>query len=513
MFKSKLTGRARWFGLLLISGLALIALLNRAQPPDRARASAFTPGDLVVVRIGDGMSGLGQAATPVFLDEFQPDGVLVQTLALPTAPNGSNRRLTLSGNVASEGGLTLSPNGRVLALAGYDALPGTAGVARTAVSSTNRVIARVDASGTVDTSTVITDGYNTNPINGAVSNDGTQFWTAGDGTGSDPGGLRYVTFGTSGASTGLSQTPPDGRIPAIFNGQLYLSAASGSNYNINTVGMGLPTTSGQSITTLPGLPTNNGNLYSYVFFDRTGNGTGLNSLYIADASNGLEKFSYDATNSRWITQGVVTSTALIGLTGLTGTIKNGSAILYGTVGNRLLNFTDSRPYDADFSSSTSVNLINPGISNTALRGVAFVPQGVAGTPPAITGQPISQTITYGASATLNVTATGTGTLSYQWYRGGSPTTGTLIPGATDPTYTTPALNATTIYSVRVSNAFGFTDSSVATITVNPNTPAYYQSADFAHQRDQRPDQSRRERNPCRRRNHRVRPDPYRFDDR
>jgi hypothetical protein len=40
----------------------------------------------------------------------------------------------------------------------------------------------------------------------------------------------------------------------------------------------------------------------------------------------------------------------------------------------------------------------------------------------ISTQPLSQTVASGSSATLNVTATGTGPLSYQWYVGSSGTT-------------------------------------------------------------------------------------------
>ncbi|MCA1733620.1 MAG: matrixin family metalloprotease, partial [Acidobacteria bacterium] len=91
------------------------------------------------------------------------------------------------------------------------------------------------------------------------------------------------------------------------------------------------------------------------------------------------------------------------------------------------------------------------------------------TAPAITTQPQNQTITSGQTARLSVSATGT-TLSYQWYSGGSPSTGTAISGATSASYTTPALTSTQTYSVRVSNTCGTVDSSVATVTVEPCTP-------------------------------------------
>jgi hypothetical protein len=59
--------------------------------------------------------------------------------------------------------------------------------------------------------------------------------------------------------------------------------------------------------------------------------------------------------------------------------------------------------------------------------------------PMITTHPADVTISRGTSTTLTVAATGT-YLSYQWYQGSS---GTTIPGATSPTYTTPALTTGT----------------------------------------------------------------------
>ena len=65
---------------------------------------------------------------------------------------------------------------------------------------------------------------------------------------------------------------------------------------------------------------------------------------------------------------------------------------------------------------------------------------------------------------LTVVATGSGTLTYQWYQGTSGS-GTPIGGATSSSYTTPALTSTTNYWVRVSNGAGTADSNTATIAV------------------------------------------------
>jgi len=102
-------------------------------------------------------------------------------------------------------------------------------------------------------------------------------------------------------------------------------------------------------------------------------------------------------------------------------------------------------------------------AGTANSNTATITIGV--TPPTITTQPQSQTIGSGQTATLSVTAAGTGPLSYQWFTGSSPTTTNPISGATASSFTTPALTSTTSYWVRVTNAAGTANSNTATVTV------------------------------------------------
>lgn len=86
-------------------------------------------------------------------------------------------------------------------------------------------------------------------------------------------------------------------------------------------------------------------------------------------------------------------------------------------------------------------------------------------PPVISEQPAPAVIALGATATLNVIATGVN-LSYQWYEGPSGTTLTPITGATSASFTTPALGANTSYWVRISNFAGGVDSAAATLVVD-----------------------------------------------
>jgi PKD repeat protein len=88
-------------------------------------------------------------------------------------------------------------------------------------------------------------------------------------------------------------------------------------------------------------------------------------------------------------------------------------------------------------------------------------------PPTITSQPTDQVVSEGQSATFTITATGDLPLSYQWKRNG-----TEIPGATEPSYTTPPVTPTdngATFRCTVSNAAGTADSVAATLTVADET--------------------------------------------
>jgi hypothetical protein len=83
--------------------------------------------------------------------------------------------------------------------------------------------------------------------------------------------------------------------------------------------------------------------------------------------------------------------------------------------------------------------------------------------PLIKGQPASQTVSAGQSASFSVSATGAAPLSYQWQRNG-----TIIAGANGASYTIPAVASAdngAAFSVTVSNADGSAASGAAVLTV------------------------------------------------
>lgn len=89
-------------------------------------------------------------------------------------------------------------------------------------------------------------------------------------------------------------------------------------------------------------------------------------------------------------------------------------------------------------------------------------------PPAIVNQPQSVSVGLGVLFSFSVTATGGGTLNYQW-----SLNGVLIPGATGPSYVKGAATDSDAgsYTVTVSNIAGGVTSNAATLTIAATTVA------------------------------------------
>ncbi len=332
-------------------------------------AAQITPGNLAVVRVGDGSAALTSASTAVFLDQFDrttPGGAL-GTIALPTAATLPQFPLTNSGSATSEGYLTQSVDGNYLVHTGYGTGPGTASIAGTASTAVNRVIARIALDGTVDTSTALTDAFNANNPRSAVTVDGTSFWAAGAGS-TTPVTNRGVVYasglGTT-TSTQLGGAFTNGRVIGIFGDQLFVSSQSGSNVGINTVGTGLPTTTGQSVVLLNGFtpPIGTPNQYDFWLADAA-------TLYVADersmaSGGGIQKWTESA--GTWTL--AYTLSPGTGCRGLSGIRDQSGTHLYATTtqvsANQLVTVDDTG-IGATFTTLATAP------TNTVFRGVRFV---------------------------------------------------------------------------------------------------------------------------------------------
>src|SRR5579862_2075535 len=163
-----------------VTRLALMTLLV-SLTPTAGRANSFTPGNLVIYRVGDGSAGLANTGNAIFLDEYNPTAqMVVNSIEMPTAPTGNNQPLIASGTSVSEGLLTRSADGRYIVLTGYATTMSTSGsLSSSPASMVPRGIGRVDSEGNVDTSTVLGDFADGNNPRSATSTDGASFWVAG----------------------------------------------------------------------------------------------------------------------------------------------------------------------------------------------------------------------------------------------------------------------------------------------------------------------------------------------
>jgi hypothetical protein len=317
-----------------------------------------------VVRIGNGGAALSSGSTAVAVEEWRTTGTTpLSTINLPIAASGNNKPLTMSGSATSEGCLSLSADGHYLALAGYASAPGTAMVKSTTV---DRVVGTIDAVGTVNTALSFSTGDNGDNVRAATTFDNIDVWISGAGSPNSNGGIWYTQRGTPG-EVQIVATPNTTRCVAIFGNQLYGSSGSGAFANVFSIGFGTP-------TTLPAMGpkslTTTANPYGFAMFDLPGGITGMDTMYVADETAGLQKWTYEG--SAWTLKPTTFSVSgSPGFRGVAGYAVGSTVTLLATTAeasmNRLVVFVD------DGGATVNGTVISTAAANTIYRGVAVSP--------------------------------------------------------------------------------------------------------------------------------------------
>jgi hypothetical protein len=172
---------------------ALVALALLAAAP--ASCAPFSAGNVVALRLGSEsfpfatMRSSGRTV-PAFLDEYSPSGALVQSIALPASAGvapGGGACCTVSSLDAYAGGLQRSQDESLLLVGGFDANAGSSAASAdfSFANQTSRVVARVRADGSVDTSLRLTSYFSGNLGSGggtirlAASDNGADVYAAG----------------------------------------------------------------------------------------------------------------------------------------------------------------------------------------------------------------------------------------------------------------------------------------------------------------------------------------------
>ncbi len=285
------------------------------------QAKPFTQGNLVIYRVGDGTSPLTNAGNYAFIDELTTNGILVQSIALPAnqfidANGNTNFPIQNSAAATSEGGMTLSTDGRYVVFCGYATNDQwkvlQSGAQLPTDTSVNRLIGTVDSKGNINTTTAFSNFINGSGGNPrcAASTDGSNLWLCGSTK-----GVGYVTLGgsvvtqlvgnTNKRNIGIFNPRPDFTYPPNHQ-QLYAMNATG----ILSVGTNVATVStvesnltgfGASVTNAVPL----GSPYQFVLLNLQAGSTNVDTMYIADEGSNVSKWCYNQISTTWSNVGSI----------------------------------------------------------------------------------------------------------------------------------------------------------------------------------------------------------------
>lgn len=321
-------------------------------------AAVDPPQKVMVVRVGQLDGGtLGELAAQLFIDEYEmTSNTLERTIPLPTAANGDHRAIvqTSAAVPVHEGAISRSSDKHAAIVTGYTsyhqsvAMPPFVIMGPPDLSLSPRVVARVDADGGIDTTTLLSDSFAATEIGGAAMSDD-NVWLAGT-NGGPVGPVQHLKFRNSvggGATNGNDiLTPPGGMYYAlrIFDGELYASSRDGA---IVDVGSGLPIMGGETATPLveevPGA-------FEFELVDMDG-AQGAERLYVAldgegaeaGAPGGVRRYSYGAASKQWELTATFSDGFDGGARGLTAYRDGTNVVIVATTadGKRLVRLVDT----------------------------------------------------------------------------------------------------------------------------------------------------------------------------
>jgi hypothetical protein len=425
--------------------LALVSFgLSLSAPAQIARG--FNPGNLCVLRVGNGADALASSGDPVFLDEYTTNGFLTNSVAIPT--NGPNA-LIIGGIATSEGAISRSPDKRFVVMVGYNTnLPYTSSLAGATAAAVPRGLATIDYNGAF---AFITNSYaffSGNNIRGGVTDGSNNFWAGGATSGT-------VYFGLASPMAVVQSALANSEVINIFNGNLCFSEQKTAPIGVYSF-TGAPVTANSGATLL--FATGSGSS-PYGFVISPDNST----AYVADdravaSGGGIQKYTNNGAWSLLYTLG----TGAGSTNGARGVVAafGQPPVIYATTteasANRLIAITDTN------SASVATVLATAG-ANEVFHGVQFTPQG---SPPSLTSPLQDQTVELGQEALFSVAASGSGTLYYLW----KSNEVALTAWETNSIFTLATasdLTGTFSVEVLVSNSWGTTNSQ-ATLTINPS---------------------------------------------
>ena len=279
--------------------------------------------------------------------------------------------------------------------------------------------------------------------------------------------------GSSGDSGGATDTPLTPTAPTITTQPAAQTVAAGeaATFSVTAAGTApliyqwqkdstdIPGATLSTYTTPATSSTDNGAQYSVVVFNGAGTVISNQATLTVSAATGAPAIgTQPASQTVAAGQTASFSVTATGNGPLTYQWKKNGTDISGATSST---YTTPVNSSADTGAMYAVSVSNS--AGTVTSSNATLTVSAAPGAPVIGTQPANQSVAAGQTAKFSVTATGNGTLTYQWQKNG-----TDISGATSSTYTTPVTvigDTGTQYSVVVGNSADKVASSKATLTV------------------------------------------------
>jgi len=437
------TNRIETLGKTSFLARVTVAMLL-ATVPLAVRAGAFTPGNLVVEQLGDGTQTLATTGNTMFMEEFTTNGTTVQSIKIPD--NGSSALID-DGTATTGGGMTLSPDGRVLCFPGFNtAQPYISSLSAASSTAVPRGVGTINASGVYQLQATTTNLYSALTIRGATTDGKGNFWASGAASSGVGGGICYLGTNSSPALLAGGTF----RQTQLFGSNLWFDVQNSSGSGGYNSGIyeftGAPT--GAAVPALI-FKTNSITPTISPYGFAMNNSTNPTVIYYSDDGSssigGIHKLTNNGSGT-WSQAYLVYANPVFGLAADWTTTP---VTLYATTGhgapvNSLIRVVDNG------ASSPAVTNATAG-ANEIFRGVAFAPSA-----------PIS--VTAGNNyfgGQLNLTCTTVPGGVYSWSGPGG-----FSSGQQNPTITNVSQNAVGIYTVIVTVGGAYAATATTTVTIN-----------------------------------------------
>ena len=161
----------------------------------------------------------------------------------------------------------------------------------------------------------------------------------------------------------------------IFGNQLYTTSMSVPFDGVSSIGSGVPTTTNQTTTLLPGFVGDSGvSTYGFSVLDLDGAVAGVDTIYLAcdamqQTGGGVQKWV--SNGSTWTNIATFTNGTTVGVRGLAAQMgATGVTILATTTDGNVIKYFD----DGSTLTPTGTIIATGQLANTAYRGIAIAPQ-------------------------------------------------------------------------------------------------------------------------------------------